>query len=64
MYSIKLNRLFPFQNKVFALIDLILTKVGVYNLLTWATNPLGKYISGYLIAIGRVRDKAREHELS
>ena len=55
MYSVKLNRLFPFQSRVLALADLILLKLGIYDLLAWATNPLGKRFGGYMIAIGRVQ---------
>lgn len=54
LYSIKLNRLFPFQNRLLAALDLVLLKIGLYHLATWLTNPLGKRLGGYLLAVGRL----------
>ncbi len=54
LYSIKINRLFPVQNNLLALIDFFLIKIGFYHLITWLTNPLGKWFGGYIIAIGKV----------
>ncbi|MDY6965097.1 MAG: class I SAM-dependent methyltransferase [Halobacteriota archaeon] len=55
MYSIKLNRLFPFQSRILGLVDVILIRSKFYDLITHITNPLGIILGGFIIGIGRLK---------
>ena len=55
LYGIKINMVFPFQNKYFALMDYMLLRFKVYHLMTAVTNPLGGLLGGCVIGIGRVK---------
>lgn len=61
MYSIRLKRLFAKEYKLFNFIDPYLSKIGLYHLLTWLTNPFGRWWGGYLIGVGRVKNAQREN---
>ncbi|HJH25609.1 MAG TPA: hypothetical protein C5S37_02300 [Methanophagales archaeon] len=59
LYGIKLNRLFPFQNKILGLIDSILIEIKFYDFITYITNPFG-ILGGYIIGIGRLKTNHKE----
>lgn len=60
LYGIKLNTLFPFQNKILGLIDNILIEIKFYDFITYITNPVGGLLGGFIIGIGRLKTNSKE----